>query len=1099
MNTPHVEFLGWNLPAIELVAQKLLNGLNNPATAAQYRRATVVVPTAESGRRLREYLAEKAGRPILIPNIILAHCLLPMEGPGIATEAETIAAWLQVLGAEGSDPVSQYAPLIPRRPDTHRERWAVGVAHKLMRLRTRLEQEEVTVDAVTHLLASHKQATEMELNKISPDNATLVASLKARLAVYASEQVRWRKLGELFSRVDALPGKPSVSALQANWVAQPVWPGQGRLLIVACVPEFSPQLRTALRHLNGRDGGRVEIWVHADAAQKELFDDYGMPRESAWADCDIDLPDGVIHMADDAVALGETARQLAGGLRSDEVVIATGDTAYTPALISAFGDCEEGWQLKSPEGRSLLTTDIGHLPGLLADYCSAQLDFFNSMTENSGMQELNAYLALLCNRALQCALGAPPAVQAGIQRHSEKLREILLPASVQLFCSYLNPDTPLPGGDYRELQYLAGSRSREFHAYAEAVAEFARACCRSESLSERLNFLAAQLVRSYTEEPLRRAVRSLCNAVRNLTAPAFAQHIQSPVFLLELLRYQTQETPLALRNAPPAETIAGDVLGWRELTFARGQRVIISAMHEGCIPEPIQGDDFLPESLCRELGIRHESFRTARDAYLLTALLHSRRGGEVHFLVARQNPDGTPVAPSTLLLRCGAALPERARALFAESATVSAPPAVPLCPLRPALPGPEQGGLVQPGMLESIGQLSPARSNPFADTARTYSPSLLSGFLQCPLSFWLNHLFGLDAGSVYDEDKSELESNECGTLVHAVLQHVVQAVPGLAELQAMFPAASGTTALAAALTEFAQQKAADEWSKVYMRGCDRHTQSIPMEIQLRNIEKCLPDFALRHVQDLQAGWRNICCERRLKPTFTLADGSTARFSMVADRIDFHAESGCWRIIDYKTSSGDKKPLKVHFDEVEDGENSPFYRFMNVGEYQFPLVEVAFGEGGSKYYRWKDVQLMLYAYGLRQLRAHELDSTLPDVPLASVMPELFYYNLQNKTQQMQCYPLIENGKLVSVPARGKQVGNFCHTPEQLLESAMQTVDSAIRMIRAGQCLFSAEALQHKSRPFSRLAANSFDRNAPRFGAISQQCDPRSMFNLPQLNI
>lgn len=54
MNTPELHFLGWDKPAIELVAEKLLEGLSNPQTAAQYRRATVVVPTAESGRRLRE-------------------------------------------------------------------------------------------------------------------------------------------------------------------------------------------------------------------------------------------------------------------------------------------------------------------------------------------------------------------------------------------------------------------------------------------------------------------------------------------------------------------------------------------------------------------------------------------------------------------------------------------------------------------------------------------------------------------------------------------------------------------------------------------------------------------------------------------------------------------------------------------------------------------------------------------------------------------------------------------------------------------------------------------------------------------------------------
>ena len=72
MITPELHFLGWNAPAIDLVAKRLLHGLTTPQTAAQYRRATVVVPTAESGRRLREVTAERAGKPILMPKIILA-------------------------------------------------------------------------------------------------------------------------------------------------------------------------------------------------------------------------------------------------------------------------------------------------------------------------------------------------------------------------------------------------------------------------------------------------------------------------------------------------------------------------------------------------------------------------------------------------------------------------------------------------------------------------------------------------------------------------------------------------------------------------------------------------------------------------------------------------------------------------------------------------------------------------------------------------------------------------------------------------------------------------------------------------------------------
>lgn len=103
---PTLHFLGWERPTIELVAEKLEE--LNRANPSRFRRATVVVPTAESGRRLREYMAERAGKPLLMPRLTLAGQLIPTDGPGVATEAETLAAWLQVLSQE------EYPSLAPQ-------------------------------------------------------------------------------------------------------------------------------------------------------------------------------------------------------------------------------------------------------------------------------------------------------------------------------------------------------------------------------------------------------------------------------------------------------------------------------------------------------------------------------------------------------------------------------------------------------------------------------------------------------------------------------------------------------------------------------------------------------------------------------------------------------------------------------------------------------------------------------------------------------------------------------------------------------------------------------------------------------------------------
>ncbi len=1128
MSTPDLRhFIGWDKPAIELVAEQLEALAHREPQ--RFRRATVVVPTSGSGRRLREYMAERAGKPVLMPKIVLAGQLIPCKGENIATEQETLAAWMQVLGADGTDPVAQYAPLIPRRPDTHRKRWAVGVAHKLMALRNRLEQEEITVDEVTKRLVHREEALQQDINHQMSDEYR-VKTLQARKAVLANEYARWSKMGELFSKVDNILLTQGKTPVQLERERQLNIPGGSAtsqhpdLLILACLPEFSPQLKRYLKNLHTHRRFEVQIWVNAPAAEISNFDAMGHPIEKAWNTRDIDIPNGVayadkekgiqdnensrIHLVDEISDLADEALRLAGGAKSDAVVLATGNAEYTPALISKFCNPKggEGWALSAPEGRSLLTTDAGRLPEQLADYCAAVQEFNSQETGEGGMRELNAFIALLCNRALQKVLNAPSTVQENLQQHLEKLRGLLMPGTVNKLCDYLNPAYTLPTGDYKDFQFFAKERSESYYRYvAKTAKSFICDCCNTETLPHKLEELQNKLKGEYADTPLSTAINKLCTSIDKARQEEYVNSIADAATILEALRYETREKGISIHSPTERTYTVGDVLGWRELAYTCGQRVIISAMHDGCIPELVQQDEFLPESLCKELGIqvRHEDFRMARDAFLLTALLKSRPAGEVHFILTRQNPDGTGVAPSPLLLRCGDELPHRARVLFAESHTAKASPTVALCPLQQAAPGPEKNGKIEAGMMENISQIAPRKKNPFAEGSRTYSPSLLSGFLQCPLSFWLKQLYGLDAGTVYNEDKSEPESNEYGTMMHAVLQRVVEAIPSQEKLQSTFPDAGTRDEYIAALEQYAVRIGIEEWSKVYMREAARNTQPLPMEVLLGNMEQSLHDFAVRHVNDLTDGWYNLKCEFVLTPTLILSNGEKVSFKMIADRIDRHVD-GRWRIIDYKTSSQNKKPFKQHFDELEDGERSPFYRFMNTESYPFPLVKAAFNSSSKKeithkFYRWQDVQLMLYAYGLRQLNAKDIAADAEDASLSNVMPDLFYYNLQIKDLRMQCYPLVEDERLCHVPGRGQARGYFCHTPQELLNNAMQTVDSAIRMIRDGVCLFSAESLKLKNRPFSKLTGENKGKNAPRFGAISPKCDPRSLFNLPELNI
>ncbi len=1116
MNTPELHFLGWNRPAIELIAAKLHAGLTTPATAAQYRRAIVVVPTAESGRRLREYMAEKYGA-ILLPKITLSGRLIPVQGENILTETETLTAWLQLLSTINRDSLKQYAPLIPRCPETHIEKWAVGVAHKFISLRNRLEQEEISYDTVSGHLAKMESGLTVALANLPEDteHQNQRLTLSAKRTVLQNEQKRWQTLGRVFREADEItqqlyPDKILAADSRSKQLKTPAWPGLCRLIILACVPEVSAQSQHYLSNLHGLDGGKVQVWVHAPKEEKSNFDAYGRPIEHEWNTREIRIPDAFvyrddnpedvedsasrIHLVNDTEAMAKEALRLAAGLSSREVVLAVGDSDFSPALLNTFAAA--GWQLNMPEGRSAMSADLGRLATQLADACEARanLSLWNEETEsipNNGTQGLDAFVPLLCNTALQQAWAEDATALIGLQEHVENIRMRLLPGSEDALLQMLEKLPPVDEG-YKTIEQLQRGHKDAYYHYAQKVSLLISELC-EKNQNAALENLAKALEKKHAKSPSKALAAAVAAQMKECVKAGGKR--TSGLYTMELLRRMVEEKVSGSVLVERAATV-GDILGWRELTYSRENQVILAAMHDGCIPEPVPEDDFLPESLCRELGIRHEKFRIARDSYLLTALIESRRAtGRVDFILARQKEDGSILAPSSLLMRCGDELPRRARTLFAESKTPKILPTAAPCPLRRST-GPRV--LISPGMLESIEQIAPGKQNPYTlqlkgidgkTRFKSFSPSSLSTFLQCPLTFWIKNLLNIDLGNSYKENKSELESSEYGTIMHAVLNKLVAVFPSEEALLQACPAAqTDTKAGIEHMLEKGREIARSEWQNVYNSTTTRSLQPLAMEMQLQAIERSLSAFVTQHLQDLNEGWCNVAREFTLQPRLEYASGQFAEFYMNADRIDRHRD-GHWRIIDYKTSGGEKRPHKVHFDELEKAEDSPYCRFMNVQGYEFGTVNF-----GDKLYRWSDVQLPLYAYGLRHPSAKDRQALhIPESEnMTAVVPDLVYYNLQSNTEKLIPFPLVKDGLVQQISNKVKDVPGT----EELLESAIKTVKSAIGMIRAGKCLFSAESLELKTKPYSVLVSPG--SNTPRFGMLSLHRDPRSLFELPGLD-
>lgn len=1020
MTTPDLrQFLGWDKPAIELVAERLEElHHQNPDT---FRRATVVVPTSESGRRLREYMAERAGKPILMPRIILAGQLIPCEGRHAATEMDTLAAWLQVLG---SSEVMQGKGAA----------WLLDVACQMQRVRNQLEQENRSpvweqAEALDFVQLRLEENPELWKNTLS------------------YERERWENLRTMFVAVDEVLQARGLCSAEQLRSAELACPGKRGLVVIACVPELSPQNRLYLNRLNETQAATVMVLVNAPESEKARFDAFGQPiphieqgaaAGMGWCDCAVQIPRetdasltarSVIHSVAGPAEFGRMARSLAGGYDSRQVVIASCDSSFSASLVTAF---LPEWNLMLPEGRSFLATEVGQIPHLLYAACtaaseSALYDEECGQVISSSAQGVKAFLTLLRHCPLQRVL-APRIVSGTWNAWLDDLVNKHLPFSSEHLLTLAKREAEKPDASAALANYVS---------WIEKGMQLVAACGEASSCPMQLRALAVGVSREYAaaEPKLQGAVRRMAEQMRQ-TADLVEQGACGPLPALALLEHAVAGMASGVLEGAQRRDSAINVRGWRELSYAREQRIILTGMHEGCVPERAPADSWLPDAYRSFLKMTDGDCRRARDTFLLTALLQSRPAGEVHMVLARSSADGTPIAPSSLLLRCStlSETAERVSWLYADPPSPS--PEVPYgaIPLlnreRAVLPPPE------PGQMEHISLLSADVRNPYAEVGKTWSPSRIKSFLDCPLRFWLDCLEKLNPGDVLEQEKAEPDAAEYGDLLHAVLQTVATEF-------ASAPPVVQQNDLQNQIETFACECA----ERVVMERYGNQGKSLaaPLNLMLRNLKRSVSAWSACHAADLCAGWEVQVCEYLLEFSLPSGDGKPdIPFSMRVDRVDRHRVSGRFRVIDYKTN--DTPPDKAHLESIS-GAVAELY------ETWMPSELVVKSDGG-KMKRWTSVQLPLYAEGIRQL--YQLEE----------LPETAFYNLpRTKPLEVKYNPMKDNA---------------------LHEPALDCVRRVAALMRAGECLFSAESLG-RTLTYGQFGALGVHRNP----------DPRRMCSLPVL--
>jgi ATP-dependent helicase/nuclease subunit B len=578
------------------------------------REVTLVVPTRQAGRRVREALAgaaADAGTGLLAPRTltppVLWQGLFPDDSAG---PLDALAAWTQVLLEADLDEVREVFPHDPPRRDAA---WALGIARDFTRAQTLLGQTGLDFAAV----------------------ATRVADLPM-------EPDRWRALAgleEAWTRELKRRGLRSGYRLEPALANRVPPPAGCRRLIFAGVLEFPRALEPLLHRWAESEDMLVEIVSHGEREQG-WHDDLGRPVPTALAGAVLPWTERhPLRVVRDLGALAEAVTATAKTYESAPASLGLGiaEAAWVPRLRPSLEAA--GLSVFDPGGQILAHGAVGRLVQAWIRY--AQDD------------SLTAVQALVRHPLI----GDHAVTARGWARSPGELVAAWDEARAQ--------HLPVAPGDVAQLTPHAGLK-----ALLAWLAETHDRLQGEDYAGKLRTSLAALLAHRVLRQDnpadlqLTEELALLGTTLRHL-ARAEARHPRAPASLWPtLLAKQLTET----RRVEPRDPAALELDGWLELPFNDAPHLLVVGLHEGAVPERAPRDSLLPESLRTQLGLVTDAERLARDHLLLASLLGPRaRRGRVDLLFAQLGPEGDPLQPSRLLFACAdEQLVTRARQAFAE-------------------------------------------------------------------------------------------------------------------------------------------------------------------------------------------------------------------------------------------------------------------------------------------------------------------------------------------------------------------------------------------------------------------------------------------------
>ncbi len=854
-------WLDWSGPALPLAAHWLTDQVQRgEAGLCDLSKVVCVLPGQRAGRLLLAQLLEhcETARLSLVPPQIhtpgqMVDVLAPHREVPTATSFEKVMAWISALRTAGP---ATLGPLVPHPPNEGAFLDWYHLAQTIDRLHEELAGDELTFADVA------KQAQTMSMG---------------------GEADRWEALQNLHAAYCRALSKADLHdphEARAEAIKHAAGPSD-RLIVLIGVLDLNAVQRTVLNTV----ADPITALIHAPQELADHFGEFGCVQPSAWERTTIDIDDEQIVMADrpadQAQAVLRAIAAHDGRYAAQDITIGLGDESQVPVLAQAGRWA--GVTLHAPAGEPLSRSAPFRLWQAGADWLA---------------ERRFAHLAaLLRHPDLECWLTAQNNTTTSNRHATAHAIECWQTILDDYFGEYLQGKCT---GKWLGSPHQRQQLSTAYSAVNELFSPLSDAAPRSlgDWCKGALDVLRTVYVNDEKDSKNQgdstlieasSALRDVCAELAS-TAPQLCPDIDGSTALrLLLAEAGTRRIPQDPRRGQI------EMLGWLELHLDTAPALVVTGFTEGCVPQSLTADAFLPDALRRALGMTDNTRRYARDAYILKALLNSRQ--DVTIILNRRTDDDEPLAPSRLLLACPRSkLPERVQTLCGEYET-------------------------QP-WVHPIGVDAPAERSRFdtpqLPTDLTVPESIpvtwFKEYLLCPYRFALKRLMKLTGRT---DDAAELDAGQFGSLAHQVLRMFGED-PEIADCA---DAARIASFLALTLHKLVTQRYGEH----------------PMpavQVQMSRLRQRLERFAEYQAQRRTDGWVIDRCEYKL-PSSSVLDvpgQEPMRITGRIDRIDRHEKTNDWCIIDYKTSESAKTPEQAHRGKnVFDGDwidvQLPLYQYL----------------------------------------------------------------------------------------------------------------------------------------------------------------------------